>query len=396
MCRAAPSGAGGGRSLSAGQALSRTQGYEVKGEVRGCDLVARRGDEPPVIVELKLRFNLALVLQGIDRLALSERVYLAVPRPRRAGAARAGLVPGGAGDPPVVPPARARPDSGRPAAQVDGRRGAGALSPAAGAAARGAADRRIRAPRRRHEYRRPSRASDRHRLSPGRAALRPRARRQRRRCGSPNCATATGVAERRADRCSAMSMAGSRGSAAASTRCPTAGATALRHFAEALAALADAGADPPRAASHDRPAPRDEQSAPADRRLFRRRFAAAAAARRRAAFGAPVFVVDFDRGVAALPHLGLVRPFLRAPTRRTAGHRAVEHGPALPGAPRVSLRAADVARLALCERPVIGAAARGRRRRDVALYARLRAGMRADPGRRRRERRRRSHGAGST
>src|SRR5882757_5588950 len=59
------------------------QGYEVKGEVRGCDLVARRGDEPPVIVELKLRFNLPLVLQGIDRLALTERVYLAVPRPGR-------------------------------------------------------------------------------------------------------------------------------------------------------------------------------------------------------------------------------------------------------------------------------------------------------------------------
>ena len=59
------------------------QGYEVKGEVRGCDLVARRGDEPPVIVELKLRFNLPLLLQGIDRLALTERVYLAVPRPER-------------------------------------------------------------------------------------------------------------------------------------------------------------------------------------------------------------------------------------------------------------------------------------------------------------------------
>jgi hypothetical protein len=59
------------------------QGYEVKGEVRGCDVVARRGDEPPVIVELKLRFNLRLVLQGIDRLALTERVYLAVPRPER-------------------------------------------------------------------------------------------------------------------------------------------------------------------------------------------------------------------------------------------------------------------------------------------------------------------------
>src|SRR5207253_2240985 len=37
-------------------------GFDVKGEVNGCDLVAYRGDEPPVIVELKLRFTLALVL----------------------------------------------------------------------------------------------------------------------------------------------------------------------------------------------------------------------------------------------------------------------------------------------------------------------------------------------
>jgi hypothetical protein len=71
------------------KAFLERQGYEVKGEVRGCDLVARRGDEPPVIVELKLRLNLTLVLQGVDRLALTERVYLAVPRPkplRRGGA----------------------------------------------------------------------------------------------------------------------------------------------------------------------------------------------------------------------------------------------------------------------------------------------------------------------
>src|SRR5215213_8032322 len=68
------------------------RGYQVKGEVCGCDLFARRRvddqgddriDEPPVIVELKLRFTLALLLQGIDRLAVSERVYLAVPRPPR-------------------------------------------------------------------------------------------------------------------------------------------------------------------------------------------------------------------------------------------------------------------------------------------------------------------------
>lgn len=65
------------------KAFLERQGYEVKGEVHGCDLVARRGDEAPVIVELKLRFSLPLLLQGIDRLALSERVYLAVPRPAR-------------------------------------------------------------------------------------------------------------------------------------------------------------------------------------------------------------------------------------------------------------------------------------------------------------------------
>ena len=63
------------------KAFLERRGYEVKAEVRGCDLVARRGDEPPVIVALKLRFNLPLVLQGVDRLAMTERVYLAVPRP---------------------------------------------------------------------------------------------------------------------------------------------------------------------------------------------------------------------------------------------------------------------------------------------------------------------------
>jgi hypothetical protein len=68
-------------------------GYKVKGEVNGCDLVARRDDEPPVVVELKLRFSLALVLQGIDRLALTERVYLAVPRPQSGRRRARGLPP---------------------------------------------------------------------------------------------------------------------------------------------------------------------------------------------------------------------------------------------------------------------------------------------------------------
>lgn len=57
------------------------QGYAVKGEVTGCDVVAVRGDEPPVIIELKTRFSLALVLQGIARQAMTDAVYLAVPPP---------------------------------------------------------------------------------------------------------------------------------------------------------------------------------------------------------------------------------------------------------------------------------------------------------------------------
>lgn len=64
------------------KAFLEAQGYVVKGEIGGCDALGTRGGEPPVIVELKLQFNLALVLQGVDRLALTDRVYLAVARPR--------------------------------------------------------------------------------------------------------------------------------------------------------------------------------------------------------------------------------------------------------------------------------------------------------------------------
>ncbi|MDP1841690.1 MAG: DUF2161 family putative PD-(D/E)XK-type phosphodiesterase [Reyranella sp.] len=60
------------------KALLEGQGYVVKGEVRGCDVVAVRGAEPPVVVELKRAFSLGLVLQGVDRLALTDLVYLAV------------------------------------------------------------------------------------------------------------------------------------------------------------------------------------------------------------------------------------------------------------------------------------------------------------------------------
>lgn len=57
-------------------------GYEVKAEIGDADLVAVKPDEQPVIVELKTRFSLALFHQAIDRQALTDSVYVAVPRRR--------------------------------------------------------------------------------------------------------------------------------------------------------------------------------------------------------------------------------------------------------------------------------------------------------------------------
>jgi hypothetical protein len=54
-------------------------GLTVKGEVGGCDLVALNGDDPPIVVigELKLSFNLELILQGVERAGACDEVWLA-------------------------------------------------------------------------------------------------------------------------------------------------------------------------------------------------------------------------------------------------------------------------------------------------------------------------------
>jgi hypothetical protein len=66
------------------------RGFAVKGEVCGCDLVAvpaagangggaAAGDPPLVVIgELKQRFSLELVLQGVDRMAAGDEIWLAV------------------------------------------------------------------------------------------------------------------------------------------------------------------------------------------------------------------------------------------------------------------------------------------------------------------------------
>src|SRR5215813_12085499 len=60
-------------------------GFEVKGEICGCDLVAVRDGEPPALVigELKLTFTLELILQAVDRTAACDEVWLAVRASRR-------------------------------------------------------------------------------------------------------------------------------------------------------------------------------------------------------------------------------------------------------------------------------------------------------------------------
>ncbi len=54
-------------------------GYTVKGEIGPCDLVGLRDGGPSVVVigELKLTFNLELILQGVDRLSLGDEIWLA-------------------------------------------------------------------------------------------------------------------------------------------------------------------------------------------------------------------------------------------------------------------------------------------------------------------------------
>ncbi|OQP87761.1 hypothetical protein BTR14_04170 [Rhizobium rhizosphaerae] len=56
-----------------------TLGFEVKGEIGGCDLLGVKPGEPDLVVvcELKLRFNLELLLQAVDRAAIADEVWIA-------------------------------------------------------------------------------------------------------------------------------------------------------------------------------------------------------------------------------------------------------------------------------------------------------------------------------
>lgn len=57
-------------------------GYDVKGEVKDCDVAAVRDGEL-IVVELKRGFTLELVFQAMDRQRVADGVYVAVPLPKR-------------------------------------------------------------------------------------------------------------------------------------------------------------------------------------------------------------------------------------------------------------------------------------------------------------------------
>ena len=60
-------------------------GYAVKGEIKGCDIVAIRDDDPNVLVvtELKTSFTLELLLQAGERMGFADEVWVAVAATRR-------------------------------------------------------------------------------------------------------------------------------------------------------------------------------------------------------------------------------------------------------------------------------------------------------------------------
>ena len=62
------------------KAWLEARGFEVKAEVGAADVVAVKAGEEPVIIELKTSFSLVLLQQAVARQAVTDAVYVAVPR----------------------------------------------------------------------------------------------------------------------------------------------------------------------------------------------------------------------------------------------------------------------------------------------------------------------------
>ena len=63
--------------------LLTSQGFTVRGEVKGCDITAVR-DDALWIIEMKLHANITLIYQAMARQDATGWVFIAIPRPRNA------------------------------------------------------------------------------------------------------------------------------------------------------------------------------------------------------------------------------------------------------------------------------------------------------------------------
>ncbi len=63
--------------------LLENMGYSVKAEVGDCDAFGVLPDGSTAAVEMKLRLNLDVIIQAVDRQKLADKVYIAVPSPKK-------------------------------------------------------------------------------------------------------------------------------------------------------------------------------------------------------------------------------------------------------------------------------------------------------------------------
>lgn len=63
------------------KSLFESLGYKISAEIKNLDIIALKENEV-IIVELKVNFNLKLILQAIERQNITNKVYIAIPRPK--------------------------------------------------------------------------------------------------------------------------------------------------------------------------------------------------------------------------------------------------------------------------------------------------------------------------
>lgn len=65
-------------------------GFKVRGEVKNCDIAGIKDNEL-IVVELKTSANMTLLVQATERQAFADKVYIAIPKPKKTGKSWRGI-----------------------------------------------------------------------------------------------------------------------------------------------------------------------------------------------------------------------------------------------------------------------------------------------------------------